>query len=350
MPPSPSPVPVQPAGAGAKDGEHPGWGEGITPSRGRERSEPGGYPAIVPSNERDELMDTLYRRIRIPGMGVCLPRCSEPEYARRTVICSADPSHHHMEVQGSSCGRVECPQCHKTWENRAADRAGARIEGYQRCIRAPPKHVIFSLSAEEAATLGYGKAPMYVIEKKAKAILLKRAEEVGITGGAAIFHPWRFNKRNIPIEALQLMKANSAVRANPDKFSEWMTFEPHLHLVAFGWLEKVKKGGGFQYKNKGSLRSREDIERVVRYALTHTWIDLDEERQKHKVTYFGRCSYRKLKPIRLHQVKQERVCPVCGAVLIYDDTRRVFYDRLTVADGWVIVKDIHTTPSAEVFT
>lgn len=345
----PSPLPGQPSLEGRN-----GAGSDSDSTRSaieseRERSEPGVYPAIVPSNSRDSLMDGIYGGVRIPGFGSCLPKCSDPEYSKRTVVCSADPSHFHMEVQGSSCGRVECPQCHVTWENRAADRAGARIDGFLRYTRNPPKHVIYSLSSEEIASLGYGEAPYHVLEKRALNILMQKVEDSGIFGGAAIFHPWRFRKDRIPLEALKVMKASEVVRRNPDKFSEWMSFEPHVHIVGYGYLKKVGKDSGFQYKNKGSLRSREDIERVIRYALSHTWIDLSVQRQKHKVRYFGSCSYRKLKPVGLRTIKAERICPVCGAVLIYEDSRRVFYDRMTIADSWIYQSSrVDAIPGAEV--
>ena len=289
------------------------------PGRGAEHRV---YSAYVPSIDRT-LIQTL-----ISGMGSKTSiSCGESVY-KQMVHCSKDSTHDRYVVGGSSCGDPSCPVCWIQWAHRGADRISCRVYGFMQFVRCPPRHIILSLDPAE-----YDFAAIANMEQKRGLEFLKDefrklAESYGITGGALIVHLYRTTDevpRNIPSTTKWQWVRNQGV----DRFHELTNFEPHAHIAGYGYLVEPEKGE-FLYKNKGPLRTRDDVERWAYYALSHA--SIIEEKQA--VTYFGSCSYRKLKHTWINRCSVPCRCEICGAEMIYEGTNEVFFIKRTLAD-WI---------------
>jgi hypothetical protein len=230
----------------------------------------------------------------------------------RMISCSKDPTHSHYEWGGTSCGRVGCPRHWRTWVHRAADRVACRVEGYLQVNPSyPSRHIILSLDPENPFFARVEKYPPYIQVRKLRRYFVERAEELGMTGGALAIHLWRTNDK---VPKLKDKKKWDWVRDHGDKWRDYVYFSPHAHIIGYGYLPTPKKGE-FLYKNKGKLRTREDVYRAARYALSHTSI----VEYTDAVIYFGECSYRKLKQVSAWRVPRDLACEVCGAPMTYDD-------------------------------
>lgn len=97
-----------------------------------------------------------------------------------------------------------------------------------------------------------------------------------------------------------------------------MKFSPHAHIIGYGYLKPVKKGvKEFLYKNMGPLSTREEIEAVAFYNLSHAAVGPGVS----AVIYFGTCSYKKLKPVgKIIKQSLNEICPDCGAVMVFEDS------------------------------
>jgi hypothetical protein len=285
-------------------------------------AESGEYSAYVPSIETT-LIETL-----ISGLGSkTSDSCGESIY-KTIVHCSKDPEHDRYQVGGSSCGDPSCPVCWTQWAHRGADRISCRVDGFRQFARVPPRHIILSLDPVLYDFDAIGKMGQKVGIEFLKSEFRKLADLYGVTGGALIVHLYRTTDevpRNIP----SVKKWQWVRDQGPGRFHELTVFQPHAHLAVYGYLIEPKKGE-FLYKNKGALRTRDDIERWAYYSLSHASII----EGKQAVTYFGDCSNRKLKHTWSNQCSLPGRCEVCGAVMIYEGTNEVFFIKRTFAD-WI---------------
>jgi len=203
-----------------------------------------------------------------------------------------------------SCGRPLCPECYVNWALRSA-RKVAFILGEASKQFGKVEHVIVSVPPED-----YG-LDFEELRRKCIKVLFSR----GVIGGSLIFHGARFNR----------------IRG-------WY-WSPHFHSLAFvfggykcrGCERKnncLKGCGGLDDVNwqkyqvdrwyvkiADSWHGRKSVRRTASYELGHCTVKADV-RHFRVVTYFGVCSYRKLKIDDVARARFEAefngVCPLCS--------------------------------------
>jgi len=210
-----------------------------------------------------------------------------------------------------SCGKPSCPVC---YERFWAVREAGNIEG--RLAEASKRFGLVEHIVVAVPPKFYGLS-FVDLRKKAIEVLFAR----GVAGGAMIFHGFRYNVRQ-----------------------RWY-WSPHFHVLGFilgGYgrcrgCEKCVKGcGGFVdrsyrcYETDGCivkvLGKRKTVFGTAWYQLNHSSIKVNAKRF-HVATWFGVCSYRKLK---VTVEKHEDLCPICRHELI---NIRYFGDKHFVLDG-----------------
>jgi len=196
------------------------------------------------------------------------------------------------------CNKPSCPVCYKHgWAVRQAGRMELRLkEGAKRFGQV--EHIVVSVPSKD-----------YGLNWKALRAKVRRVlEDCGVVGGGIIPHDFRYDVRK-----------------------GWF-FSPHFHVLGFirggyGRCRRCKGGNcyacdGFEgrvyrlYRKNGYivkvLGERKTIFGTAWYQLNHASIKKGVKRF-HVVTWFGVCSYRKLK-VTAERVK--RVCPICGHDLV----------------------------------
>jgi len=156
------------------------------------------------------------------------------------------------------------------------EKQSQRIEMCFKHARRKPIHVIFSV-------------PEVLWSEKIEVLrvrLYKIAKKCGLSGGCAIFHPFREH--------------------HVQKTWYW---SPHFHVIAFGWVKDVRSlhsRYGWVIKNVGVRKS---VHATLMYQLSHAGVHPGH----HVITWFGSLSYSKLRVDPLPEVKN--VCPLCGSPL-----------------------------------
>ena len=209
-----------------------------------------------------------------------------------------------------SCYRSSCKECYIKWIARQANASTRRIEEYERRSKRQPIHLILSVNPNQYH-LSYKE-----LRKRAKTIL----DTMNFTGGAVIFHPFKFNKRT----------------------NRWY-YAPHFHLVGFvnrSFISVSYGKFGWFVKDKGF---RNSVFQTFCYLLSHCGV----KKGSHSVSWIGSLSYSKLKV-----EKEPRItcCPVCQGKFVeiyYDSSYGVhpvvppdrIYEGLVEDDGcWYPVK------------
>lgn len=308
--------------AGASQAPLPGVGEGFGEGFVEARVGPL-YPATGPSTVYPSWM------LPIPGTGDSYEDCGTG--IAKKLVCENDPDGHPVVVVGTkSCKRPECPTCWSSWARRATDRTGSRVDGFRDAARHryPPRHIIISLSANESTdlldTYANDAERLY---KGIKSTLLRKAKAIGVKGGAIVIHFYRIdhlldNDLSPKEYSVQNHRVWDQVR-DSGNWQEVVRFSPHAHIIGYGYLQTPKKGE-FKYKNKGPLKSRDDIERASYYMLSHCTLPP----KGHAISYFGCCSYNKLMVEKHLSVSAPLLCSVCGAHMIYEDTLHTSYPEI----------------------
>lgn len=267
------------------------------------------YPVIVTSNHS----------LNIPGV---LADCGlEDKVFARRVSCSKDPSHISYIKSGNSCGDPNCPRHWTTWARQAADRIGFRIDGFQKAERSryPPRKIILSIEDDDPRlkTWTVRGGEKHAV-KKARDHFIKKAAAVGCKGGSMVIHLWRTNDK-VP-GYLDGVKKWDWVRSQGSRWREFVKFSPHAHIIGYGYLKRQSRDQeSFEYKNMGPLNTRDEIEAVAFYNLSHAPVGPGIT----AVVYFGCCSYGRLKCVFKTVVHEDEICPECGAVLVYEDSGEV---------------------------
>jgi hypothetical protein len=203
-----------------------------------------------------------------------------------------------------SCDKPSCPVCYERgWAIREARNVDFRLEQASKKF-GQAEHIIVMLPPKFWGLSDEG------LRVKCMDVLYSR----GIVGGALIFHGFRYNLRQC-----------------------WY-WSPHFHVlgVILGGMgkcrrcSKCRKGcGGFVDKNyrlneadgcyvkvKGK---RKTIFGTAWYQLHHATIRTDVKRF-HVVTWFGVCSYRRLKLTKElrkeYDERHKQKCPICGSDLV----------------------------------
>jgi len=174
-----------------------------------------------------------------------------------------------------SCYRSVCKICYLRWIARQANNATRRIEQYSHNFR-KPIHLILCIPPSQH------ELPVKLLRQRMSHIL-KIAE---FEGGAVIFHPFRFNKKN----------------------RLWYSY-PHFHLVGFGNTQKIAQAFGkyaWYIKNEGERRS---VFQTFCYLLSHCGV----KKGYQTVTWFGKLSYSKMPTEKEEKITK---CPVCGGKFV----------------------------------
>lgn len=212
-----------------------------------------------------------------------------------------------------SCRKPSCPVCYPSWILVESRNITRRLKASEKLHGFPPEH--FSISAPVER---YGSPDNYD-HKKAHADAMVACKVRGIDG-AMTWHGARFKKR--------------------DGVYRW---EVHFHLLGFvtgdcghdgyarcrkcRWNGRLGRGRCWECEGFEGLTRRQNLldgmivkvldakhERrsvfyTARYELDHATIDYSKK-DFHTVTWFGSCSYRKLK-VEPEKVKPD-LCPLCG--------------------------------------
>jgi hypothetical protein len=209
-----------------------------------------------------------------------------------------------------SCDKPSCPVCYLSWASREAHKIEARLaEGAKRFGLV--EHAVASIPVKD-----YGLSYEVLRGKAVKALFVR-----GVVGGALLFHGFRFNRRK-----------------------QWY-WSPHFHVLGFvlggyvcrGCKKVCFKGcGKFEDKTRRCnesdgfivkvLDKRKSVFWTAYYQLNHSSLKVNAERF-HIATWFGVCSYRKLK---VTIEKRKELCPVCGSglfPLFYYGVKRFVLDR-----------------------
>jgi hypothetical protein len=205
-----------------------------------------------------------------------------------------------------TCHKPTCPVCYKHgWAVREAKRIEARLFECSKRF-GQVEHIIVSVPHRD-----YGLS-LEALRKVVQKIMKKR----GIIGGVLIFHAFRYRNRSV------LLKGNFHPQG-------WY-WSPHFHVLGFilGGYSRCRnckrksnclKGcGGFDDRNywEGYMKDgyvvkvkgkRKSVVGTAWYQLNHASVKRGVKRF-HVATWFGVCSYHKLK-VTLEIRKS--VCPIC---------------------------------------
>lgn len=194
---------------------------------------------------------------------------------------------------------------------RQATRMDKRLKEASKRLGSLVEHIVASVPHKE-----YGLS-LEALRKKAVKIMANR----GIIGGSMIFHFFRYANRE---ESVRLGKPFG-----------WYP-SPHFHVLGFVGGEgygrcRCCKGGdcyacnGFEgvtrreHKKDGwvvrVLEKRKTVGGTCWYQLNHCSIRRGSKKS-HAATWFGVCSYRKLKLINGKDVGIKYKCPLCASELV----------------------------------
>lgn len=199
------------------------------------------------------------------------------------------------------CNKPSCPICYKSgWAVREAGNIESRLEEGRKRFGLV-EHIIVSVPSKD-----YGLS-LENLRKKVIKVLKKR----GVIGGALIFHAFRFNLVH-----------------------QWF-WSPHFHVLGFilggfGKCRRCKRKpyscrvcDGFEgrtrrawdkdgYIVKVVLAIRKTVFGTAWYQLNHSSVKKNV-RRFHVATWFGSCSYRKMK---VTVERRKEVCPICQHELV----------------------------------
>lgn len=210
-----------------------------------------------------------------------------------------------------SCDKPTCPKCFKFgWATREAARMEARLQEASKKFGLV-EHIVASVPSK---LYGLG---LDALRKRAVRVLANRE----VLGGSLVFHGFRYANRD-----------ESAKKGVPFGW-RW---SPHFHSLGFVGGEgygrcRCCKGadcyacGGFEGLTRRErekdgwlvrvLEKRKTIGGTAWYELNHCSIRRGSKKS-HAATWFGVCSYRKLKLINGKDVGIKHKCPLCGSDLV----------------------------------
>ncbi len=198
----------------------------------------------------------------------------------------------------NSCDKPSCPICKHQWAVRQAFRMEARLNEASKRF-GQVEHLMVSIPPKD-----YGLSYRAVMNKIR--MVLHRCN---VIGGCRLPHSLRFDD---------------------DRWA-WY-FSPHLHILGFvaGGYRRCRrcKGGDCyacdgiegklyrEYRRSGYIvrifGERETVGGTAVYELEHATMDYSKKRP-HIVTWFGVCSYRKMK---FTPEKRKALCPICQHELV----------------------------------
>jgi hypothetical protein len=218
-----------------------------------------------------------------------------------------------------SCDKPTCSKCFKYgWAVREATRMEKRLNEASKRFGLV-EHIVVSVPKNE-----YGLS-LEALRKRAVKIMKNR----GIIGGSLIFHAFRYRNRHVSRE--------SGLPIG------WY-WNPHFHCLGFvggegfGKCRSCKGANcyacnGFEGVTRREhekdgwivrvLEKRKTVGGTAWYQLNHSSIKRGIKKS-HAATWFGVCSYRKLKLINGKDVGIKHKCPICGGDLVRVRYRGLF--------------------------
>jgi hypothetical protein len=257
-------------------------------------------------------------RFVFPAGGESLETCGE---VRAKAWCSNCGDYKYELLD--HCDRGVCPVCHEEWRTRASRSATSEIIEKFHLF----KQVVdpnFSLSS-----VVWSCPPKmwdWDIDKLWRAFgqLLRRS--VGAEATAAIIHLYRFrNQEGQEIPFKEWIR-------NPSAYV--LSREPHFHSIVVGKLirsDDLYEKTGWVYKKLKNRKGRywlnaSDVFGTVYYALSHTSLSLDKQRQS--VHYYGLFKKARIESEWFEYVAM--ACPICGEHLELHYVKPVIIDDSSV--------------------
>lgn len=267
-----------------------------------------------------------------PGLGaVTNTSCGTVKHLHK---CPIDD---YVHLHYYSCHNYLCPDCFGSAAHQAAERIEDRVLGIGSVLRLKgndiktryPNHIIISPPVgafQPSDNLSAWRGKIYKI-----------ASDIGIIGGALVFHPYRINK-DILEQLRPLNKKGDSggfwrlIHDNALGFHSWRDYvywSPHFHIIGFMPEIKIKSDALFDatgyvykvvmYKTGKSKAGVElykpqipNVKAVANYLLTHH----ANIKGSTGYTYFGWLSYNKAHVIDTERVIESILCPKCGSVLV----------------------------------
>lgn len=203
-----------------------------------------------------------------------------------------------------SCHNWTCPRCFRSNVHREAVRSAFRLEEAEKQF-GKCEHIIASVPPER---YGLSLDDLY-------RLLYDALGRRGILGGCVIRHAFRLNRAtgywhfSPHFHVLGFIEGGYPCRSCRKQYcSECHGFEGHTRkcFERDGWIVKVA------VDDEGVAGERKSIFQTVKYQLSHASIRTDRKRAV-VLTWFGVCSYRKLK---VKYVEKKSVCPYCRGELV----------------------------------
>jgi hypothetical protein len=210
-----------------------------------------------------------------------------------------------------SCDKPTCPKCMKFgWAVREASRMEKRLKEASNSFGLV-EHIVASVPVE-----------LYSLSLEAlRKIAVKILANRGVIGGSMIFHGFRYANRK------------EAARKGVPFGWRW---NPHFHVLGFvggegyGRCRTCKGANCYACRGFEGLTMREHkkdnwIVKVLEKRKTvggTCWYQLNHcsvrrgSKKSHAATWFGVCSYRKMKAGNLKDVGIKHKCPICGSELV----------------------------------
>ena len=340
-------------------------------------------PTYVPLGT-DVLKDC---RFKIPGSGSItdVETCGT---WKTSAACSNDPTHFTRHFK-NSCGNPLCPECYGSWINKAANRIAQRLRGYIQEANAGQ----FTLDDTPLAAWHKDNTRYlnhYVVSprkdeigfdwsyQKIRQVGMKKARQMGVTGGEGFFHPYRVTK---PIklrlkylcrettrmtEDEQERKFWELIREDALKLGSWKKYvewSPHYHIIGFGRLptqhtqeqkDQVKKIRGswivqwIRHVNTDRYFTGQDMHdeiiELAAYLLSHSGYEVTETGKGRNIPIdFGVCGRNQLKKWGEPLIESNQVvCPKCQSLVIMGKMTDKFIPE-TDKDGLVIPYKLQST-------
>lgn len=282
------------------------------------------YPAISTSTNVWKESDYSLLEYELPGFGVKhSDRCNEPSFIEYCPDCR------HTDIHSYHCNRWDCPVCYPWTANKRARETSNRLWGVLKAWQAAGtdvgffNHLMMSVPPSEYANFD---------EKKSAKKVRKYLKEIGVSGGALIFHPFRI-KDDIEDIFRQERQAGAlkvsnwiAVHHNCLKgpfmdgyietWRDYIEFAPHWHIVGYFKLKERSdhfyERTGWTYKNISWERYHEALDkdsarRTIAYLCTHHRY----QKGRQSVTYFGVAAPNKVTCEITKEMKVAK-CPECS--------------------------------------
>lgn len=232
-----------------------------------------------------------------------------------------------------SCHKPSCPKCFRSWMVREAKAIEFRLLEAERYY-GKTEHIVASVPPER-----YGLSFLATRALTQKALVRR-----GVIGGCMIYHAFRENKStgywffSPHWHVLGFVKGGYKCRSCVKQIcSVCHGFEAHTRecFEQDGYIVKV----AVDNEGRGAAGVRRSVLDTAKYQLSHASVRTDCKRPQ-VVTWFGVCSYRKL---RVKYEPKKAACPICGGKLVrlrYSGNKCFCIDRNSVDFVFESVEDL----------